>query len=265
MLKKNFIFLIFIYFFISIIFAEQPWFFYYKLGLEKIKDKQYEEALAALNKAVELNSISSSRARTYGMNFIEYYPYFYIAFCQYNLGNLLEARSFLDKEFNNGAINNSRDILSKAYWLRNKIEEDQKNKIARVEKRQVEELPQKEAPPFISRREKLEDKLVDNPEFRRSMKFLRDSISDYFNGDYAQCIIKLSEISFELPPRLASLKNFILGSSHASLYYLEGESNSEELKLAQLYFSKVNQLPKHFEDRFMKYISPRILALYEKR
>lgn len=269
MLKKSFLFLIFIYYFNSVIFAEQPWFFYYKLGLDKIKDKQYEEALAALNKAVELNSVSSSHARTYGMNFIEYYPYFYIAFCQYNLGNLSEAKFFLDKELDNGAIDNSRDVLSKAYWLRNKIEEDKRNKPTQIERKPPIISSQKGPPPFISEkeniREKLKGKLADDPEFRKNMKLLRDSIADYFNGEYTQCIIKLSEITFDLPPRFASLKNFILGSSHASLYYLEGETNDDELKLAKHYFSKVNSLPKQFENKFMKYVSPRILVLYEKR
>ncbi len=112
-MKKCILFIILI-FICKLSVSEQPWFYYYKLAIENYNNNQYQLALSALDKAIELNPNSSSNARTYGMNFIEYYPYFYKAMSFFSLQMYNEAKNSLELELKRKEIQNSKTMYNKA-------------------------------------------------------------------------------------------------------------------------------------------------------
>ncbi|OGF59381.1 MAG: hypothetical protein A2Y62_00115 [Candidatus Fischerbacteria bacterium RBG_13_37_8] len=243
--------------------AEQPWFYYYKLGIENHNKGQYELALTALDKAIELNPTSSSRARTYGMNYIEYYPYLYRTACLVAMGKYGEAKATLDREFDQGAINDSKDTLNKAYLLKSKIESAlQPPKVVQQEK-PIEKKP----PPVDDTSTQITDNKLPRedakPSFLKETQTIRSAIVNYFNGEYSQTITQLNQLPDDIPPHLKNVKHFFLGCSHAALYYLKGEKDKQELQNATASFGKVRMLPMQMRNRFGKLISPKIITLFQ--
>lgn len=66
---------------------EAPWYFHYELALELAAREDPQRSLDALIDAVERRQQPQRRARTYGMWFKDYLPYFQIARAHVELGN----------------------------------------------------------------------------------------------------------------------------------------------------------------------------------
>ena len=254
--------------------AEQPWFYYYKLGIENSQNQQFDTALTALQKAVELNSTPSSHARTYGMNFIEYYPYFYMAVCYYGTGAYADAKKALDQEFSAGAINQSKDMFNKAYGLKGRIEAQLKPKITPPPVQPPVTKPPEnndntQPPPIVQKPPENppeDNQNNQNPlenDLKRNSAIMRQALTHYFNGDYSQTITTLNQLPDSIPRHLSMMKNFFLGSSYASLYYLDGEKDSSKINSAKSYFNQIERLPPLFKMKYVKFISPRIISLFQ--
>lgn len=253
-----------------IVTAEQPWFYYYKLGIENIQNQQFDSALTALQKAVELNSTSSSHARTYGMNFIEYYPYYFMAVCYYGNGAYADAKKELDKEFSAGAINQSKDMFNKAYGLKGRIESQLKPKITPPPVQPPEIKPpdtneNTQSPPIVQKPPENPPDTQNPPDkdWKRYGGIMKQALTHYFNGDYSQTITTLNQLPDSLPGNFSIMKNFFLGSSYASLYYLDGEKDSSKISSAKSYFNQIDKLPPLFKMKYVKFISPRIISLFQ--
>jgi len=274
---KKFFFILVSILMLKSISAEQPWFYYYRLGIENYNNNQYQLAITALDKSIELNPSSSSHARTYGMNFIEYYPYFYKALCLSALQMPIESKNVLEIEFRQGEIQKSKEFYNKALILKDKINYE----IKKSNRSTIEPFPKdgtvtenennvsqgtdqinNNSNANIIDNKSSENRKNDRQNLIAETKVLREAISNYFNGEYNLTINKLSSLPDDLPPRIKYLKNFFLGCSFASIYYLEGEKNKETLNTAISYFSRVGALPPRFRNNMPKFISPKIISLF---
>ena len=74
------------------------WYEHYDRAMRALESSEWEQAIDALEAAIEEKDESSARARTYGMRFVAYMPYFYAGVAYYNLGDLENARRYLDLE-----------------------------------------------------------------------------------------------------------------------------------------------------------------------
>lgn len=87
--------------------AAELWYVHYDNAVKAMERSQWQEAIVELQEAIERKDDSSARARTYGMRFIAYVPYYYAGVAHYNLGDLENARRFFEMEQRQGAIQRS--------------------------------------------------------------------------------------------------------------------------------------------------------------
>jgi len=80
-------------------FQDQPFYVLYEKGLEAISERNFTEAIASLEGAVSQKPESKKNAKTYGVQFIEYYPYNQLAFAYYQLGEFEKAKKALDQAY----------------------------------------------------------------------------------------------------------------------------------------------------------------------
>jgi len=78
------------------------WYISYEKALEAIKKQQWEAAVGQLNAAIADKAESKANAKTYGLRFIDYFPYLYRGIAHYELGNYRQAQQDLEKEENFG-------------------------------------------------------------------------------------------------------------------------------------------------------------------
>jgi hypothetical protein len=95
--------------------ASKPWWEEYDDAMRAVDRANWTAALQHLEEAVRRNSKSSARARTYGMRFIEYFPYYYLGLAHYKLAtgrataatdinpHLAKALEYFSREKNSGA------------------------------------------------------------------------------------------------------------------------------------------------------------------
>jgi len=71
------------------------WYNFYETGQGYMKKGDYDRALMAFQTATSLEFKDTKQARTYGMNFMEYFPHREMGICYYFLGDLDNARKQL--------------------------------------------------------------------------------------------------------------------------------------------------------------------------
>lgn len=87
------------------------WYEAYEKAISNVEKGQYQTAIDNLQEAISLRSDSSSRAKKYGVMYIEYYPYYYLGLCYFNLQDYSEAAKWLQREEDYGQIQES-DLYS---------------------------------------------------------------------------------------------------------------------------------------------------------
>jgi AAA+ ATPase superfamily predicted ATPase/tetratricopeptide (TPR) repeat protein len=89
------------------------WYESYTKAEEAIAREDWAEAVRQINLALEEKGDSSARARTYGVNFKEYFPYLMLGIAFHGLGDYDSALQALDTEERLGAIRQSAESLEK--------------------------------------------------------------------------------------------------------------------------------------------------------
>ncbi|HUF14014.1 MAG TPA: caspase family protein [Longimicrobiales bacterium] len=97
--------------------SAELWYVHYDRATKAIERSQWHLAIAEVEQAIEKKDDSSVRARTYGMRFIAYMPYYYAGVAHYNLGDLENARRFLELEQRQGEIQRSDRLHSQLQVL----------------------------------------------------------------------------------------------------------------------------------------------------
>jgi tetratricopeptide (TPR) repeat protein len=99
------------------------WYESYGKAEKSLRDKQWAEAVRYLNEAIALKSDSNANARTYGVNFIPYFPYLKLGTAYYYMGQLEAASQALDREEQLQAIAASPSDLAELNWIRGLIKQ----------------------------------------------------------------------------------------------------------------------------------------------
>jgi hypothetical protein len=87
------------------------WYVNYQKAKEAVSAKQWQRAVDLLNEAIGDKDRSSSHVKTYGMQFIPYFPYIYRGVAYFNLQNKPAAKSDLEREENNDASGDDKNLL----------------------------------------------------------------------------------------------------------------------------------------------------------
>ncbi|HUF50233.1 MAG TPA: tetratricopeptide repeat protein [Longimicrobiales bacterium] len=77
---------------------QRTWWEYYDQGLRAVNRSEWEESIPHFEQAIRMHPESSSSARTYGMRYISYFPYFYVGVAYYNVGDVDKALELLQLE-----------------------------------------------------------------------------------------------------------------------------------------------------------------------
>ena len=83
--------------------AARPWWDTYDEALRAVDREDWNSALKSLQEVIAANPKSNAHARTYGMRFIEYYPYYYLGLAYYKRGEMEKALEYLNREKRMGA------------------------------------------------------------------------------------------------------------------------------------------------------------------
>ena len=104
--------------------AAEPWYQYYDNALEALEQEDWTVAVQQLNAALEKKGDSGARARSYGMNVVEYFPYFRLGVAYYHLGQFDAALQAFETEARLGAIAESESASAELAEFRIRAEED---------------------------------------------------------------------------------------------------------------------------------------------
>jgi tetratricopeptide (TPR) repeat protein len=85
-------------------YAVKEWYDYYQDALDQVRRGRCQDALANLQEAVRLRPTSGAGQRTYGMDFIDYFPYYRQGMCYARTGDHNSALRMFDREEREGAI-----------------------------------------------------------------------------------------------------------------------------------------------------------------
>ena len=91
--------------------GQDTWYSRYELAREKISAGRWEEAVAHLERAIELKSAPELDARTYGVWRKDYLPYYHLGLAHFNLGHDQTALKYFKRSLAEGAITGSPEQL----------------------------------------------------------------------------------------------------------------------------------------------------------
>lgn len=78
-----------------IAFQDSKFYEYFEDGVRHFQAEEYEEAIVALERAIEIEPVSSPTKKTYGVQLIRYYPYHYLTYAHLVLGQHDKAHRYL--------------------------------------------------------------------------------------------------------------------------------------------------------------------------
>ncbi len=110
-MKKHLVVLFWLLILFSSSMAEE-WFQFYQQGLEAIQEKNYTQAIEKFEAALQQESTDKQKVRTYGMHFISYYPNREIGIAHFYLGNISDARRYLQISLSQAPTSRAREYLN---------------------------------------------------------------------------------------------------------------------------------------------------------
>lgn len=111
------------------------WYESYLKAVRLLEDKQWAAAIPLLEEAIRLKTNSEANARTYGVNFEDYFPYLKLGIANYHLGQLDAALRWLDREEQLRAISKSPTALAELRQVREDIKKAQESAAAALRAR----------------------------------------------------------------------------------------------------------------------------------
>lgn len=89
------------------LFGQSQWYDYYGNARESIADANWADAVAQLDRAIELRDSPKLEVETYSLRFIDYLPYFWRGVAQFNLGKIAAAQTDFARSEDWGVVNSS--------------------------------------------------------------------------------------------------------------------------------------------------------------
>jgi tetratricopeptide (TPR) repeat protein len=115
------------------------WYEHYERASDAEKAGEWETVIEEIISALEKKADSSARARTYGMNFTSYFPYYKLGVAYFELGQLDAALQALETEEHWGEIEQSERDHDELIRIRSLIEEARKE-AADEERRRIDSI-----------------------------------------------------------------------------------------------------------------------------
>ncbi|MEW6511258.1 MAG: hypothetical protein AB1428_09895 [Bacteroidota bacterium] len=100
----------------------QEWYVSYEKGLDAVKNQQWQEAVRYLSDAIAEQDESKASKRTYGMQFIDYFPYVYRGVAYYRLGDRAKALADLEKAEGESSVPTASNDATAAKLLRDYLD-----------------------------------------------------------------------------------------------------------------------------------------------
>ena len=110
-MKKHLIVLFWLLILFSSAMADE-WFQFYQQGLEAMQEKNYSMAVEKFEAALQQAATDKQKVRTYGMHFISYYPNREMGIAQFYLGNISDARHYLQLSLSQAPTSRAREYLN---------------------------------------------------------------------------------------------------------------------------------------------------------
>lgn len=121
-------------------FALKEWYDHYFQARDRlIPATRYTEAIASLREAVRLKPNSAVNEQTYGLQFVDYLPYYQLGICHLRLGDFNSAMRMFNIEEDKGQVKRAsayRELLR----LRTEAESGESQRLARLAREAVERL-----------------------------------------------------------------------------------------------------------------------------
>ncbi len=258
----------------------QQWFANYRDGRQALREGKYQEAVSLFSQAIAQRSDSKADARTYGVKFIDYFPYLYRGIAYAKLGDRTSALKDFEQEHAAGEVyRGERDVAAGAL-MRKHLDEYRAATVAHqpvpvsahddvpdsLFRMGVSEFEQggitRSKALFLDVRKRrptyagLDDYLSRIRSFEQDV---RKGIAAFLNGKYDQAIETLT-------PAAARGRGHVntqafLGCSHAARYLLSGGEKEDDREKAIEAFQLVKQLDPGF-DLKRTYVSPAIEELF---
>lgn len=95
----------------SNIFADK-WYNYYEKALKSVEDQNWSEAIGYLQEALNEKPEPDLEAKTTGLRFKKYTPYYYLGLAYYKQGKCKEAAGAFKKSLDYGVVKNIRELYS---------------------------------------------------------------------------------------------------------------------------------------------------------
>ncbi len=99
----------------------------YEKGQAALREQRYREAVAFFTDAIEQKPDSRANARTYGVRFIDYFPYFYRGLAHAHLGETGPALADFQKEDRIGEVYSGKQDTRAGELLRERLDAFQKS------------------------------------------------------------------------------------------------------------------------------------------
>jgi len=90
----------------------EEWFQLYQQGLEAMQKKNYQQAIEKFEAALRQEKMDKQKIRTYGMHFISYYPNRELGIAHFYLGNINDARHYLQLSLSQAPTSRAREYLN---------------------------------------------------------------------------------------------------------------------------------------------------------
>lgn len=272
------------------------WYNNYEKARTAAEEKKWDEVIQYINAALEDKSEPRYNAKTYGLNFVNYFPYYYLGLAHYGSGRYKEAQDAFERSLNFGDIKKANEYDSLKRMLEEckeklkpvplkqetpeittkpvvKEEKTEKPPVEPEKKKETESKPatkQQETPTPASAVEKKTEEKSEAPDPRlvEGIGDLNLGIEYYFNGkrgeseQYLRKAVRLfSEVGGVKEP-LVSVYGF-LAVVLIENYYLGGESSEELLNEAGGYIKEIRKLDPGFRLE-EKYFSPKVIEFFSR-
>jgi tetratricopeptide (TPR) repeat protein len=245
MSKRRVFLLLLLLIFIELL-NSQTWYELYIEGRKMILNGQFQTGIQKLLLATKVKPNSQLNARIYGMNFIDYIPYFYIGYAYFHLKNYSNAKDYLEKELELGVIRGLAKEYSQLNDLLNKVREY----LSKSDKREgkIENTASSEA----------RNEAVGISEYEKRFK---DAMKLKAELKYTECIEALDSLAKDVLRIEHSKRNELLAEIYFQIGMCYFFQNNEELVIES--FKKIfNYSPDYDIDR--EVYSERVVKLFDR-
>jgi tetratricopeptide (TPR) repeat protein len=238
--------------------ADRPWYQDYEEALAKLKKGDASGAIPLLERALQTGPDPGPQRPTYGMHFMDFFPYLYLARAYWQMGQCDRAQEFLERS---ARMDRLPPGLYEAEFR--PLHQQIQARCVPPARAPVEPSAPPTAPPPVPAPTPSEVPGAEAPSVRPSVptEVLQAAWRAYRRGDYdgAYRVLQEARRRYELD----DTGYFILGCSRAARYFREGGTDGRLLEEARRYLRRVRRLPPELERSLSLFISPKILALYE--